>query len=614
MSLNILCYFVGGNPGQILDERTEIAVISHYNYNLNDIVTPFKVSRYAELLRMSNFDRESSAELVNGFLHGFDIGYHGPLDRCDSAANIPITVGSHQEMWDKIMKEVKLGRSAGPFNTIPYKYFIQSPIGLVPKAGGQTRMIFHLSYDFGDEDRQRSLNYHTPQELCTVKYNDLDYAIKTCMTICPVMWDEIALGDDEFLNQHQIYFSKSDLRSAFKILPILPAQRNLLLYKARHPQSNQIFWFAEKTLPFGASVSCARFQLFSDSLKHIVEFVTGQYFQVTNYLDDFLFIARTEYRVNQTVREFLQICEEIGCPVALDKTEWGSLSIEFLGILLDGRYHRLSLPKEKIVKALNLLNWAQHSNKLTVKTIQKLAGTLNFLSRAIVPGRTFTRKMYDSLKFEDSQGRRLKAHHHININKAFKQDCEVWSFFLTEAPAEQICRPFVDLDSNRRHAVQLNFATDASLNPDLGMGGMFLQNWFVQTWDREFIILNKPSIAYLELYALVTAVVLWGNHPLLTNARVEILCDNESVKYMVNNMTSKCPHCMKLIRLLVVSNLRSNRRVFVRHLSTKLNFFADALSRLEFNRFARLAEKHGKRFTKTADNIPDCMWPMQRWW
>ena len=52
-------------------------------------------------------------------------------------------------MWCKLMKEVGLGRVAGPFDTIPFNYFIQSPIGLVPKDGGlETRPIFHLSHDF----------------------------------------------------------------------------------------------------------------------------------------------------------------------------------------------------------------------------------------------------------------------------------------------------------------------------------------------------------------------------------------------------------------------------------------------------------------------------------
>ena len=45
------------------------------------------------------------------------------------------------------MKEVKLKRFAGPFESSPFEDFIQSPVGLVPKDNGKdTRLIFHLSY------------------------------------------------------------------------------------------------------------------------------------------------------------------------------------------------------------------------------------------------------------------------------------------------------------------------------------------------------------------------------------------------------------------------------------------------------------------------------------
>ena len=77
------------------------------------------------------------------------------------------------------MKEVRAGQYAGPFNTIPYKNFIQSPIGLVPKAGNKTRLIFHLSFKFVDANGVNigSVNNCTPRELCSVKYNDLDIMI-----------------------------------------------------------------------------------------------------------------------------------------------------------------------------------------------------------------------------------------------------------------------------------------------------------------------------------------------------------------------------------------------------------------------------------------------------
>ena len=154
------------------------------NYQIFDIVTPIKVQRYGELLRATSYDQFKTAYLVNGFREGFDIGYKGPVYRRDTARNLPISVGSEMEIWTKLMKEVQLGRHAGPFKKPPFKYYVQSPIGLVPKAGNQTRLIFHLSYDFGTEMHQKSLNYFTPDEDCTVKYRDLDYAVETCLSLC----------------------------------------------------------------------------------------------------------------------------------------------------------------------------------------------------------------------------------------------------------------------------------------------------------------------------------------------------------------------------------------------------------------------------------------------
>ena len=102
------------------------------------------------------------------------------MDRQNLSANIPIRqgVGSLTEMWNKVMKEVKEKRYAGPFEMPPTQYYIQSPIGLVPKAGNKTRLIFHLLYDFGEADRDKSINWHTKPELCSVKCNDLDFAVK----------------------------------------------------------------------------------------------------------------------------------------------------------------------------------------------------------------------------------------------------------------------------------------------------------------------------------------------------------------------------------------------------------------------------------------------------
>ena len=201
----------------MVDDRE---ILNFHNNDLENIVTPIKVEQYKELLEHYNYDKQKTEYLVEGFTNGFDFGYEGPTQRRDTAENIPFSVGDRTEMWNKIMKEVQLKRFAGPFEDVPYDTFIQSPVGLVPKAGNKTRLIFHLSYDFNTGNKL--FNFHTREELKTVKYRDLDYVIKTCLRILPRC-------------NNGIFFAKTDVTSAFRLVPGKKQQWRWLLLKAEHP-------------------------------------------------------------------------------------------------------------------------------------------------------------------------------------------------------------------------------------------------------------------------------------------------------------------------------------------------------------------------------------------
>ena len=248
------------------------------------------------------------------------------------------------------MNEVKARRYAGLFKKqqLPFKNYVQSPIGLVPKAGGKTRLIFHLSFDFGMKEEQRSVNFHTPKHRCTVQYHDLDFAILTSMNIL------------KQTNKSQLYYAKSDFSNAFRILEICVQHRFLLVMKSSHLETNEIYYFIDKYLPFRASISCAHFQSFLDAIKHIVDWKIKLTFFIrvpstTNYLDDFLFAAISRVICNEMVNIFLKICQQIGCPIADEKTEWVMQIIVFLGILLNGRTLTLIIPTERRISAINLL-------------------------------------------------------------------------------------------------------------------------------------------------------------------------------------------------------------------------------------------------------------------
>ena len=573
------------------------------NLDITHVQTPINAVKFKELLLQSKYPEDEVNFLYEGFTVGFDFGYRGPVDRKNFSHNIPIRIGAKQEMWNKVMKEVKMGRYAGPFrDKPPFEYFIQSPIGLVPKAGNQTRLIFHLSYDFGEEECDKSFNYHTPTELCTVRYNDLDHAITNCLKLIN-KYPEVSV----------IFFGKTDLSSAFRQVPGRPSSFQWLCMKTQDPDdpSGTYYYFVDKCMPFGASISCALFQRFSNALKHIAQYRIRRNYQendsVTNYLDDFLFYAIAQALCDAMIGEFVRLCQEVNCPISFEKTEKASPLMIFLGILLDGIRKLMIIPEEKRIRAVAEINLILAKNKATVKQLQSLTGLLNFLHKAIVPGRAFTRRMYAKLP-EVKNGKFLKPYHHIRLDSEFKGDCKMWLYFLDQSSKTQMCRPFTDLFAFNAATV-IDFYSDASLGVDKGFGCVFGIEYTWGQWPTGFVKMFKPSIEYLELFALTAGILIWSEQ--LRNCKIIVFCDNQSVMHMVNNTTSSCKNCMVLIRKLVLSNLRANRRLLVKFVETKKNERADALSHFQFKRFFCLSPRS---ITLSPCAIPEEIWPPMKIW
>ena len=553
------------------------------NSDLENIVTPVKADVLDELLRLTNYDDKKRKFLFEGFASGFSLQYEGNLKGCKrTAPNLKLRVGSKVELWNKVMNEVELGRFAGPFEDPPFDAFVQSPIGLVPKdKGTKTRLIFHLSYP-KDGD---SVNSGIPHSKCTVKYPDFDEAVKLCL--------KEGVG---------CCIGKSDMSSALRHVPMSKDQWWLLIMKAEHPVTHKTYFFADKCLPFGSAISCAIFQAVSDAIAWIVAAKVKK--PNVNYLDDYLFAAALERLCNQQIQLFLDVCEQINFPVALEKTFWGTTCLTFLGMLLDTERQIICIPIDKLIKAANWIEYflSKQSRKATLHEFQKLTGILNFLCRCIVPGRAFLRRLYVP---HGGQGKTLKPHHHIKITEENRLDLMVWRQFLMTP--NRYYRPFMEVKSI--NAEDIDMFSDASGNYSLGFGTYCGPEWTFGQWDHDFCSRYKPSIEYLELFGVLVAVLNWIR--LFENRRVVLFCDNESVVHMINNSSSNCKNCIVLLRLLVAESINMNVRVFAKHVGTKLNGKADALSRLDFDRFRRLSDGS---MNDEPSIIPEHIWPLSKIW
>ena len=314
--------------------------------------------------------------MLDGFTNGFKLECSGPEDVKQEAPNLKLN-GESDILWNKVMKEVQAKRYAGPFKEILYENYIQSPIGLVPKDNGKdVRLIFHLSYP-RNSTTSKSVNAQTPREKCIVHYPEFNKAVQLCMKA-----------------GKSCKLSKSDMKSAFRNLCMQVADFRWLIMKAVLPIDNKTYYFVDKCLPFGASISCSHFQAFSDAIAHVLKYKSEM--DNVNYLDDFLFIALLMALCNAQVELFLSICERINFPVSIEKTFWSATRMTFLGYLLDTVTQTVSIPMEKIDKGRELIQNTLKCKKMTVKHMQKICGFLNFLGRCIVPGRAFTRRLYIS--------------------------------------------------------------------------------------------------------------------------------------------------------------------------------------------------------------------------
>ena len=125
---------------------------------------------------------------------------------------------------------------------------------------------------------------------------------------------------------------KVDIRSAYRVVPIHPADRWL----------RGMIWegsvFVDTALPFGLRLAPKIFSALADAAEWIVRQQGVEF--VIHYLDDFLVVATAnEFSGSHSLRLLL---------VAWDKLEFPSSCLTFLGFKLDSMRNEIRLPREKL--------------------------------------------------------------------------------------------------------------------------------------------------------------------------------------------------------------------------------------------------------------------------
>ncbi|OWA55484.1 hypothetical protein BV898_19870 [Hypsibius exemplaris] len=473
--------------------------------------------------------------VCRGLTDGFDLGYMGPqLPRMTPNARTAMMYP--EVLRANITKEIALRHTVGPFDKPPLDNFVCSSLGVRPKKTGGARIIMDLSQPFGN-----SVNDYISKVDYTLHYCSIDDAVRTV--------NKLGTG---------ALMAKLDVKYAFRLIPVQRKDWNLLGF------AHDGKYYFDTVLPFGLRSSPAIFNQLADLLEWLVK-VNGDCPDTLHYMDDFFIAGAPDTTdCNIAVSYLTALADDIGLPLAPEKTMGPTTTLPFLGIMIDSVKRTLSIPTEKVTDIIGEIQVFSNRKYATKREILSLVGGLAFATKCIPAGRIFLRRLLD-LAHSVTQ-----YHHRVKLGPSFRADLEWWLNFL---PLWNGQHSF--LDSEWSSAFDLHLYTDAA--GTIGCGAAYGNHWFQIAWPA-WVLALRPPIAWQEMVPVYLACLVWGKH--WHSKRILFHSDNESVVAAWAKFSSSHKGIMDLIRRIYFLAATGNFAVQITHVAG-VNSVADALSRFE---------------------------------
>lgn len=502
------------------------------------------IGEWERLLTLANHPKKDF--IMDALHNGVDIGNTRSPTTPRFARNLTSAVGPENEekILDEIVKEVRLGRWAGPFTQLPFANLQCSPIGAVPKKNStKLRFILHLSYP--RDDSCTSINSGLKEIKC--EYLALETVLKTIKEKGP-----------------GCLLSKFDINDAFRYIRLRTDVQFLLGF------AFQGLFYYERCLPFGLSPAPGIFELFATTVNDLILFMGVV--ACFHYMDDFICVSSTVRE--QALKDFLTILavfNALGISLSSPKLERPTTCLDFLGYELDTVAMEIRLPKDKLERYAKELESWKGKCSATRHELQSIVGILVHASRVIPHSRSFYQRLLSTLrKNKQNKGP-------IKITSSARADIQWWSRFIKEWNGVGLIPPSIE---DYIPADRLELFTDAS---SIGMGGWCasLGEYTLHQWNADELekATRKKglSIPFLELTALVHSINIWQRQ--LAGKALTLHCDAEIVVKSVNSGRSYDPDMMQLIRILIAILSRNNIFLNLVHIEGAKNIYADALSR-----------------------------------
>ena len=220
--------------------------------------------------------------------------------------------------------------------------------------------------------------------------------------------------------------AKMDICQAFRLLIINPADFDLLgiMFGGKY--------YVDKCLPMGCSIYCSLFEKFA-TFVHWVVASKSVLETLDHYLDDFFFAGESfSQNCAKLMETFVEVCKELGVPLAEDKTIGPTTQIMFLGMEIDTFLMVVRIPQDKLERLKLMLLSIISKKRIALKEFVSVTRKMVFCSTAISSSRTFIRRLYDLI----ASVKNGKPYYSVRLNREVKEDAMVWLEFFEKINGE----------------------------------------------------------------------------------------------------------------------------------------------------------------------------------
>ena len=332
------------------------------------------------------------------------------------------------------------------------------------------------------------------------------------------------MDDAIALFRERYYLAKIDLCHAYRTVYIHPNNYRATGLKWKFQNSNKCTYMVDTRLPCGGRRAPDIFHRLIQAVKRMM--ARHGYKAIVVYLDDFLVTGATLAECFEIFNCLLELLQSLGFSINWKKVVPPTQCLIFLGVLINTVSQSMSLPHDKLVVLQELLLSFQHWRRASKRQLQGLAGKLNWSCRVVYGGRTFLRRILDTMNSMRSASARCL------LDCGFYEDLNWWVQFLAVFSGRQLF-----LDSTPVVDVQTDTCFEAA-------GDYFPGDWVYLNFGMESPVLHRCC----RTFTLITKrywLLLWLLRDRLPNGLTNMLSFSQIVRLQLE-LSTKVAHAMAL--------------------------------------------------------------------